>query len=108
MILIEQDKEEEPLFNLNVEADVGTPTVVTTINRGMNAEEWAELAVNRIVAISANAPPQVREQAFAYKAMIKALLIDYFDKVARSERSTAKTIWDQEGLEGLMEYFEDI
>ena len=108
MILIEQDKEEEPLFNLNVEADVGTPTVVTTINRGMNAEEWAELAVNRIVAISANAPPQVREQAFAYKAMIKALLIDYFDKVARSERSTAKTIWDQEGLEGLMNYFEDI
>ena len=108
MILIEQGKEEEPLFNVNVEADIGTPTVVTTINRGMNAEEWAEVAVNRIVAISANAPPQVREQAFAYKAMIKALLIDYFDKVARSERSTAKTIWDQEGLEGLMNYFEDV
>ena len=108
MILIEQDKEEEPLFNLNVEADVGTPTVVTTINRGMNAEEWAEVAVNRIVAISANAPPQVREQAFEYKKLIKILLIGYFDKVARSERSTAKTIWDQEGLEGLMNYFEDI
>jgi len=108
MILIEQDKGEELLFDINVEANIGTPTVVTTINRGMNAEEWAELAVNRIVSVSANAPPQVREQAFAYKAMIKALLIDYFDKVARSERSTAKTIWDQEGLEGLMNYFEDI
>ena len=108
MILIEQGKEEGLLFNISVESSIGTPTVVTTNNRGMNAEEWAELAVNRIVAVSANAPPQVREQAFAYKAMIKALLIDYFDKVARSERSTAKTIWDQEGLEGLMNYFEDI
>ena len=108
MILIEQDKGEELLFDVSVKSSVGTPMVVTTQNRGMNAEEWAELAVNRIVSVSANAPSQVREQAFAYKAIIKALLIDYFDKVAKSERSTAKTIWNQEGLEGLMEYFEDI
>ena len=108
MILIEQDKGEELLFDVSVKSSVGIPMVVTTQNRGMNAEEWAELAVNRIVSVSANAPSQVREQAFAYKAIIKALLIDYFDKVAKSERSTAKTIWNQEGLEGLMEYFEDI
>ena len=96
------------MFDIKVESNIGTATVVTTVNRGMNVEEWAELAVNRIVAVSANAPPQVREQAFAYKAMIKALLIDYFDKVARSERSTAHTIWNEKGMEGLMEYFEDI
>ena len=108
MILIEQDKEEAPLFNVSIESGIGTPTVVTTTNRGMNAEEWAEVAVNRIVAISVNAPPQVREQAFEYKKLIKILLIGYFDKVAKSERSTAKTIWDQEGFEGLMNYFEDV
>ncbi len=96
------------MFDISVKSDIGTPTVVTTNNRGMNAEEWAELAVNRIVAVSANAPPQVREQAFAYKAIIKALLIDYFDKVAKSERSTVKAIWNEQGMEGLMEYFEDI
>ena len=95
------------MFDISVKSDIGTPTVVTTNNRGMNAEEWAELAVNRIVAVSANAPPQVREQAFAYKAIIKALLIDYFDKVAKSERSTVKAIWNEQGMEGLMEYFED-
>ena len=96
------------MFDISVKSDIGTPTVVTTNNRGMNAEEWAELAVNRIVAVSANAPPQVREQAFEYKAIIKALLIDYFDKVAKSERSTVKAIWNEQGMEGLMEYFEDI
>ena len=96
------------MFDISVKSDIGTPTVVTTNNRGMNAEEWAELEVNRIVAVSANAPPQVREQAFAYKAIIKALLIDYFDKVAKSERSTVKAIWNEQGMEGLMEYFEDI
>jgi hypothetical protein len=96
------------MFSVSVESNVGMPTVVTTTDRGMNAEEWAEIAVNRIVAVSVNAPPQVREQAFAYKAMIKALLIEYFDKVAKSERSTAHTIWNEKGMEGLMEYFEDI
>ena len=96
------------MFDISVKSDIGTPTVVTTNTRGMNAEERAELAVNRIVAVSANAPPQVREQAFAYKAIIKALLIDYFDKVAKSERSTVKAIWNEQGMEGLMEYFEDI
>ena len=96
------------MFNVSVESNIGTPTVVTTTNRGMNAEEWAELAVNRIVAVSANAPPQVREQAFAYKAMIKALLIDYFKKVAKSEKATAKTFLNEQGLESLIEYFEDI
>ena len=96
------------MFNVSVESNIGTPTVVTTNNRGMNAEEWAELAVNRIVAVSTNAPPQVKEQAFAYKAIIKALLIDYVKKVVNSERSTVKTIWKEQGMEGLMKYFEDM
>jgi hypothetical protein len=108
MILIEQGKEEEPLFDVNVEADIGTPTVVTTINRGMNAEEWAELAVNRIVAISVDTPMPLREQAVAYRAQIKALLIDYFYKVAKSERATIKVILEKQGHWGIAKNIEDI
>ena len=108
MILIEQDKEEEPLFNLNVEADVGTPTVVTTINRGMNAEEWAESAVRKIVSVSMDSPMPIREQALAFRENIKNILIHYFKKVARSERTTVKAILEKEGYFELAKHIEDI
>ena len=64
------------MFNLKVESNIGDPIVVTTKNRGMDAEEWAELAVQRIVAISSDTPMPLREQAIAYRNHIKALLVD--------------------------------
>ena len=96
------------MFNVSVESNIGTPTVVTTDNRGMNAEEWAELAVKRIVSISADTPMPLREQAVAYRAQIKALLIDYFHKVAQSERATIKVILEKQGYADIAKNIEDI
>ena len=93
---------------LSLSATVGTPAVVTTTNRGMNAEEWAELAVKRIVSISADTPMPLREQAVAYRAQIKALLIDYFHKVAQSERATIKVILEKQGYADIAKNIEDI
>ena len=85
------------MFDINLKTDIGTPTVVTTTDRGMNAEEWAELAVKRIVSVSADTPMPLREQAVAYRDRIKALLIDYFHKVAQSERATIKVLLEEQG-----------
>ena len=74
----------------------------------MNAEEWAELAVKRIVSISADTPMPLREQAVAYRAQIKALLIDYFHKVAQSERATIKVILEKQGHLDIAKNIEDI
>ena len=93
---------------LSLSATVGTPAVVTTTNRGMHAEEWAELAVKRIVSISADTPMPLREQAVAYRAQIKALLIDYFHKVAQSERATIKVILEKQGHLDIAKNIEDI
>jgi hypothetical protein len=106
MILSVQGREGEPLFNL--ETSVSSPTVITTSHRGMNAEEWAEAAVNRIVGVSMDAPMPIREQALAYKAGIKALLIDYFQKVAASERTTIKSKLQREGFAHVARVLEDI
>jgi hypothetical protein len=108
MILIEQGKGEGLLFSVNIESNIGSPTVVTTTDRGMNAEEWAELAVKRIVSISADTPMPLREQAVAYRAQIKALLIDYFHKVAQSERATIKVILEKQGHLDIAKNIEDI
>jgi len=96
------------MFSVSVESNVGSPTVVTTTDRGMNAEEWAELAVKRIVSISADTPMPLREQAIAYRDHIKALLVDYFHKVAQSERATIKVILEQQGHLEIAKNIEDI
>tara|TARA_R100001082_G_scaffold109760_1_gene87711 strand:- start:451 stop:741 length:291 start_codon:yes stop_codon:yes gene_type:complete len=96
------------MFSVGVESDVGNPLVVTTTDRGMNAEEWAELAVKRIVSISADTPMPLREQAIAYRAQIKALLVDYFHKVAQSERTTIKVMLEKQGHLDIAKNIEDI
>ena len=108
MCIRDRDKEEEPLFNVTVESSIGAPTVVTTTDRGMNAEEWAELAVKRIVDVSMDAPMPLREQALAYQNHIKALLVDYFHKVAQSERATIKVILEKQGHADIAKNIEDI
>ena len=106
MIHSVQGREGALLFSL--ETSVSSPTVVTTSHRGMNPEEWAEAAVNRIVAVSMDAPMPIREQALAYRDSIKALLMDYFQKVAASERTTIKSKLQREGFAHVARVLEDI
>ena len=96
------------MFNLKVESNLGNANVVTSKNRGLNAEEWADIAVNRIVQISVDTPLPLREQAIAYKGRIKNLLIGYFKQVAKSERSTIKVILEQQGHTDIAKNIEDI
>jgi hypothetical protein len=90
----------------DMEGNVGAVTVITTTNRGMNAEEWAETAVRRIVSVSMNSPMPIREQAFAFREQVKTILIQYFKKVARSERTTIRAILEKEGYFDLAKQIE--
>ena len=92
----------------DMDGNVGSVTVTTTVDRGMNAEEWAESAVRKIVSISMDAPMTIREQAFAFRGHVKNILIHYFEKVARSERTTIRAILEKEGHFELAKHIEDI
>ena len=59
----------------DMDGNVGSVTVTTTVNRGMNAEEWAESAVRKIVSVSMDSPMPIREQALAFRENIKNILI---------------------------------
>ena len=91
-----------------MDGNVGSVTVTATVNRGMNAEEWAELAVRKIVSVSMDSPMPIREQALAFRENIKNILIHYFKKVARSERTTVRAILEKEGYFELAKHIEDI
>jgi len=62
--------------------------VRTTSNRGFTAEELAEQAAARIVAVSDTAHPALKEQAHAFRAQITKVIEQYLKQAIRSDRTT--------------------
>jgi hypothetical protein len=69
-------------------ASVGTFRVETADNRGWTPEELAERALDRIIYVGGNSHPAVREQAEAFRANIRTVLIHYLTEAVQSERTT--------------------
>ena len=54
------------MFDIGVSLSVGDVEVITTDNRGLSVEEAAQMAVNKILYVSKDAPEPLREQAMAF------------------------------------------
>ncbi len=80
---------------------VGTPTIVATSNRGLNPEELAGLAVEKIMHISSGADPIIRMQAEAFKERLRVLLVGYFEQAQKSERTTLYNLFKSQGHEDM-------
>jgi hypothetical protein len=65
---------------------VGTVGIRTTTSRGMTPEEVAELALDKILSVSKDAPPVILEQAMAFRNDIRRVLVYYMHQMAESER----------------------
>ena len=59
----------------SVEMSVGPFQVVTTSNGGHPPEYYAERITERLVRVSENAPPVIRDQAMAYREAIAAVVL---------------------------------
>ena len=84
-------------------AGVSDPLVFTTTNRGHSPEEMAEMAMNKIMLVSQEAPPVIRDQAMAHRDRLKEVLIFYMKRVAQSERTTIWAHMKQQGHEDMAE-----
>jgi hypothetical protein len=76
---------------------VGTVNVQTTSNRGFTPEEWADMCLEKIIYVGDQAIPAVRDQAIAYRANIKSVLVDYMTKAIQSDRTTLYNLLLQQG-----------
>ena len=61
------------------------------------------MALNKIMLVSDDAPPVIRDQALAYKAKLKEILIFYMNRMAQSERTTIWALMRQQGHEDIAE-----
>ena len=82
-------------------AGVSDPLVFTTTNRGHSPEEMAEMAMNKIMVVSQDAPPVIRDQALAHREKLKNVLVVYMNKMAQSERTTIWALLKKQGHDDL-------
>jgi|TARA_E500000305_G_scaffold42909_1_gene33225 hypothetical protein len=75
------------MFNLG-SGNVGSVNVMTSDKGGLNNEQIADLAVDKIASISDDAPPHVRQQAKIFKEHLKHVLYHYILLARREERGS--------------------
>lgn len=76
---------------------VGVFKVETADNRGWTPEELAERALDRIIYVGGNSHPAIREQAEAFRANIRAVLVHYLNEAVQSERTTLASKFREAG-----------
>ena len=85
------------MFSLESNVKPGDLIVHTTHKRGHSVEEWAEMATNRIVSVSDEAPEPIRLQAHAFRTMVKKLLTLYFQQAIDSHLCTVNNLLEKQG-----------
>lgn len=79
-------------------------TVHTTVDRGHSAEEVAERCLDKIIQVSDTAPPAIREQAYAFRDVLRPLLIFYMREAINSDRTTMYNILCKNGHKDVAEH----
>ena len=64
------------MFELGV-SKIGNVNVMTSDQGGLTNEQIADLAVDKIVSISNDAPPHIRQQANQFREHLKNVLYHY-------------------------------
>ena len=87
------------------EAHMSAPivSVITTQNRGQTPEEVAARCVEKIVEVSQNAHPVLRDQAIAYRDAVVEVITVYMKEAIKSDRTTIYNAIKDAGHESLAE-----
>lgn len=75
------------LFDL-MSGSVGSVMVQATEGRGATPEELAERALDKIIFVGGDAHPAIRDQAEAFKDLIRQVLVYYMHEAVRSHNVT--------------------
>lgn len=79
-------------------------SVHTTENRGHSPEEIAERCLDKIIQVSDNAPPAIREQAYAFRDVLRPLLVFYMKEAINSDRTTVYNTLCKNGHKDVAEH----
>jgi|TARA_B110000444_G_scaffold133101_1_gene125065 hypothetical protein len=89
-------------------SSIGDFTVTTTHHRGLNTEELTNLAVNKIISISATADPVLRQQAEAGRERMRMIIRASLDQAIKSDRLTLAHLLESQGHENMAQILRKI
>lgn len=78
------------MMNLGVQtpALLMSVRVEATSGRGFTPEEVAERALDKIISVGDESHPAIRDQALAFRAKIRSVLVHYMKEAIKSDRTT--------------------
>ena len=85
------------------QSSIGSPTVVTSTDGGLSAEQVTQLCCNKIIHVSENAAPAVKEQAAVFRAQLETVVYAYVLQAQKEERDTCVQIAVRGGYPELAE-----
>ena len=91
------------MFNLNV-SQLGSVVVKTSEQGGLNNEQIADLAVEKIASVSEDAPPHLKEQAKLFKEQLKGIIHHYILLARKEERASIIQVLRSSGHKEMAEY----
>jgi len=92
------------MISFNTKIEVAPVSVMTSNNGGLSDEQIAQMAVDKIVAVSDNAPDVIRDQAHVFKENVKKLLFHYLILARQEERATIVHTIRNSGQKELADY----
>tara|TARA_R110002020_G_scaffold92286_2_gene223516 strand:- start:1840 stop:2130 length:291 start_codon:yes stop_codon:yes gene_type:complete len=76
------------MFDVSVSINAGEAEVITSHGRGHSVEALAQLAVNKIMSVSENAPQPIRDQAQVFKKDLETVIVYYMQMAVTEEKAT--------------------
>jgi len=91
------------MFNVNV-SQLGSVVVKTSEQGGLNNEQIADLAVDKIASVSEDAPSHLKEQAKLFKEQLKGIIHHYLLLARKEERASIIQALRSSGHKEMAEY----
>ena len=91
------------MFNVNV-SQLGSVVVKTSEQGGLNNEQIADLAVEKIASVTEDAPPHLKQQAKLFKEQLKGIIHHYLLLARKEERATIMQVLRSSGHKEMAEY----
>jgi hypothetical protein len=91
------------MFNVGV-SQAGSVNIMTSDKGGLTNEQIADLAVDKIVSISDEAPAHIRQQANQFREHLKKVMYYYLLLARREERGSIIQVLESSGHKEMAEY----
>ena len=91
------------MFNVGV-SQAGSVNIMTSDKGGLTNEQIADLAVDKIVSISDEAPAHIRQQANQFREHLKKVMYNYLLLARREERGSIIQVLESSGHKEMAEY----